>query len=175
MAITNSRGAKRSALTPPTNTVSNADIMELAAKVGVAVVRIAPAWRWWLKNPDGTKTNLGQKNPEAWDALQRMLPKVPVKAAKKLRLWVGDGEGVLRPGDARVQGEHSAARVYACAPSRAALVRMIHAYRGYERPGINYRVKAHWAEEWDEAMAGVAAQPGLWVQYAPGLKPERVA
>ena len=167
----------RSAVTPPSvqgRKISNEEIMALAAKVGVAVVRMAPAWRWWLKKPDGTKQNLGQTNVEVWDVLERMLPKEPVKASKKLRLWAGDGEGVERSDDALVPGVRGAVRVYACAPSRAALVRMLHAYRGYERPSMNYRVKAHWDTKWDAAMAGVPAEPGIWLQYASGQKPVRV-
>lgn len=166
----------RSAMTPPSGgarAVTNAEIQSLAVRAGVAVVRMAPGWRWWLKNADGTKQNLGQTNVEVWDVLERMLPKVPVKAVKKLRWWEGDGVGVVR-GDDKNAPTDTTIRVFGCAPSRAALVRMLHAYRGYERPGLGYRVKAHWDEKWSAAMAGVVAEPGIWLQYASGEKPIRV-
>lgn len=165
----------RSAVTPPSApAISNEEVKALAAKVGVVVVRLAPGWQWFLKNADGTKKMIGKTGAQAWEALEKMLPKEPVKAAKKLRLWMGPGDAVVRENDPLLQGGTSDVKVFACAPSRAALVRMLQTYRGFDKPSMAYRVKAHWTEKWDLPMAGMAAEVGVWLQYAPGTKPVRV-
>lgn len=153
--------------------VSNQAVEEFAKKIGVVVYRQAPSWAWFLKHPDGQKKQIGKNNAAAWDALQLLAPKKPAKP-KKLRFWSGTGVGVLRDNDSILRGTPEDVRVYACATSRAALVRMIHAYRQVERPSIEYRIKHHWSTEWDRAMAGIAGEVGIWVQYEPEAQPVRV-
>ena len=70
-------------------------------------------------------------------------------------------------------GDAADVKVFACAPSRAALVRMLQTYRGFDKPSMAYRIKTHWVEKWDLPMAGMAPEVGVWLQYAPGTKPER--
>ena len=164
----------RSAVTPPAApAITNEQVTALAAKVGVDVVRLAPGWQWFIKNADGTKKMIGKTGAQAWEVLEKMLPKEPVKAAKKLRLWMGSGVGVVADNDPLLQGDAADVKVFACAPSRAALVRMLQTYRGFDKPSMAYRIKTHWVEKWDLPMAGMAPDVGVWLQYAPGTKPER--
>lgn len=153
--------------------VSNQAVEEFAQKIGVVVFRQAPSWAWFLKHPDGQKEQIGKNNAAAWDALQLLAPKKPAKP-KKLKFWSGSGVGVLSDDDPMLRGTPEDVRVYACATSRAALVRMIHAYREFELPSIEYRIKRHWSKEWDQAMAGIPGEVGMWVQYERDEKPVRV-
>ena len=143
--------------------ITNQQIIDLAAQLKIAVVRMAPSWRWFIKQLDGTKTVLGQRNEDAWEALQKMIPK-KVQKPKKLRFWVGNGLGLFKDSTAPED-----CIVHACATSRAALVRKIHDLRGYQSPSIAYRVKTHWQEVEFDKKWPVPAEEGVWVQL-PGEK-----
>lgn len=156
------------------SSITNDAIHEFAKKIGIDLVKMGPSWAWFQKLEGGVKKHLAKTNDAVWEILQTMAPKKPVKP-KKLHFWSGDGVGVLRADDATLRGDAADVRVYIAATSRAALVRMVHAYRKVERPSIEYRVKTHWKREWDAAMAGINAEAGIWVQYEADEQPVRVA
>lgn len=154
---------------------SNADVKALAAKAEVQAMKLAPGWQWFYKRKDGTKVMIGATNALAYEALLAMVPKPAAQPTKDRKLWTGDELFVISDQQAASLGlDPKLAKVFGCAPSRAALVRMIHAYRGYEFPSIDYRVKKHWTTRWEPAMAGIVPEPGLWVVRAPGEKPVRL-
>jgi hypothetical protein len=105
-----------------------------------------------------------------------------VAKAKGLKLWNGGGYGAVRSVDAIAHGHRdpSGVHVYACAKSRAALVRMIAAYQGLPGPerlqaGTQAQVKNHWNEgNWGVHMEGIEPEPGIWVQWHSNEKPVRV-
>lgn len=97
---------------------------------------------------------------------------------KALKIWNGGGLGVVPFRVYRDKGirDASSIRVYACAESRAELLRMIMDYQGVERLmlGMESTIKGTWnLGLWGVAMAGVTPEPGLWIQF-PGEKPVRV-
>lgn len=105
-----------------------------------------------------------------------------IAKAKGLKLWNGGGYGVVNWEDVKAQGlrEESGVRVYACAASRAELLRMIAAYQGLPGPkrlvvGFANLVKTHWSEGfWGRPMDRIEPEPGLWVQWKIGDTPVRV-
>lgn len=67
--------------------------------------------------------------------------------------------------------------MFACAKSRAELLRMIAEYQGGSlSPGMNAaRIAKYWSEgAWGNPMEGVEPEPGLWIQYRNDTTPERV-
>lgn len=153
--------------------ITNAQIQERGKQLGLVLVRMAPSWRWFIKKDDGTKVNLATTNQLAWEALALMKPTKPRKK-KPLLVWAGSGQGVLKDRDPLLQGDPADVRVFACAVSRAALIRMIHEYRGYETPSIEYRIKAHWGTSWEGPMERAEHKPGIWIQYLADERPLRV-
>lgn len=101
---------------------------------------------------------------------------------KGLKLWNGGGYGAVQAAEAIAHGHRdpSSVHVYACAKSRAELLRMIAAYQGLPGPerlqvGTLASIKNRWSEgNWGNAMDGVEPEPGLWVQWRHTEAPVRV-
>lgn len=98
--------------------------------------------------------------------------------SKPLKIWNGGGIGVVpfRVYRDKVR-DASSIQVYACAASRAELLRMILAYQGVERLmiGMESTIKSHWTEGlWGTPMEGVTPEPGLWIEYPGERTPTRV-
>lgn len=99
--------------------------------------------------------------------------------SKSLKIWNGGGIGVAPFRVYRDKGirDASAIKVFACADSRAELLRMILAFHGGERLmiGMESTIKGTWVEGlWGTPMDGITPEPGIWIQYQPHLKPVRV-
>ena len=98
--------------------------------------------------------------------------------ATKLKIWNGGGYGVASEAECVKRGlrDSSACRVYACAASRAELIRMIEAYTGHGlRIGVQSHLRTHWIEGlWGRSMEGVEPTRGLWIQWGHTAKPVRV-
>lgn len=104
-----------------------------------------------------------------------------IAAGKGLKIWNGGGQGVALHEELKARGirDGSATDVYACAASRAALLRMIAAYQGIgvdQFPyGFERSIKTHWTEgAWGIAMTGIEPETGIWIRYHPDEAPVRV-
>jgi hypothetical protein len=93
----------------------------------------------------------------------------------KLKIWNGNAQTFVPIEEAAKRGlrHNSYVHVYGCAPSRAALCRMVEEWSGRSR-SLNGYIRDYWSEgAWGDWMEGIEPEIGLWVSYEHG-KPERV-
>lgn len=93
-----------------------------------------------------------------------------------LQIWNGNAQTFVPFALRQKHGlrHNSYVHMYGCATSRAALVRMIQAWSGSQGSLDSY-IKDYWSKGcWGDSMNGIDPEPGLWVQWSQGTKPERV-
>lgn len=94
----------------------------------------------------------------------------------RLKIWNGNVQTMVPYRLVKERGvrHNSYVHAYGCAPSRAALCRMLAAWSGSVGSLDSY-VRDYWHEgAWGNAMEGITPEVGLWVQFGPSAKPERV-
>jgi hypothetical protein len=96
---------------------------------------------------------------------------------RKLKIWNGNVQTMVPYELAKARGlrHNSYVHAYGCAPSRAALCRMLLEWSGGSGKGLDSYVRDYWSEgAWGNSMTGIAPEVGLWVQFDRSGEPERV-
>lgn len=94
---------------------------------------------------------------------------------KKLKVWNGNAQLFVPTLEAKRRGlrHNSYVHAYGCAPSRAALCRIVEEWSS-RCPSLYSYIRDYWHEgAWGDSMNGIEPEVGLWVSYEHG-KPERV-
>lgn len=95
----------------------------------------------------------------------------------KLKLWNGNAQTMAPYAEVKKRNipHNGHVHVYACAGSRAEVLRMLQAWTGDVGLGRDSYVRDYWnAGAWGNTMDGIVPERGLWVQYGHGSQPERV-
>lgn len=95
----------------------------------------------------------------------------------KLKIWNGNAQTFVPRETAKAHGlrHNSYVHAYGCAPSRAALCRMIAEWSGGTSRSLDGYLRDYWHEgAWGNAMTGIQPEVGLWAQFDRGQPPERV-
>jgi hypothetical protein len=142
-----------------------------AAALGLNIKRLAPSWGWFEISSTGRKL-FAKTNDLALQAIQEM-KKLLVSDSKDFQLFqCRDARGVSGALAENVwQGQ---SQWVGCAPSKAALVRMLNELQGCGpgtgKPGYGYKVRKYWTTGWPPKMAGMHHEHGLFEVGPSGVK-----
>lgn len=94
--------------------------------------------------------------------------------ATPLKVWNGPVYVIQSGLRDRSYNPRDITRIYVCAASKAAAVRLMTAFNDGFGRGILHEMNTYFSPHWGDAMVGITPTPGIWIQQGHHDTPTRV-